>query len=196
MSDIFEEPDDAATPLTEEEKRDLIPTHITFRRELNSAEQENIAKGEDWAARRKTKDVVDEKFITVLHRRMFGDVWKWAGKYRKSERNIGIEAWKIPMEMRNLLEDVRVWIQKQVYSPDEIALRFHHRLTVIHPFPNGNGRSARLLADLLVEQLGGKRFTWGKGSLRDAGDLRKRYRASLRAADGHDIAPLLEFARS
>lgn len=196
MSDIFEEPDDAATPLTEEERRDLIPTHIAFRRELNSAEQENIAKGEEWAARGKTKDVVDEKFIKTLHRRMFGDVWKWAGKYRASERNIGITAWKIPMEMRNLLDDVRVWIEKEVYSPDEIALRFHHKLTFIHPFPNGNGRSARLLADLLVEQLGGKRFTWGQGSLRDAGDLRKRYIASLRAADGHDIGPLLTFARS
>lgn len=196
MSDVFAEPDDAATPLTTEEKRDLIPTHIAFRSELNAAEQENIAHGQDWALRRRTKDLLDEKFIKTLHRRMFADVWRWAGKYRASERNIGIAAWKIGVEMRVLLDDVRLWVEREVYSPDEIALRFHHRLTFIHPFPNGNGRHARLMADLLIMELGGERFSWGQGSLRDPGELRKQYVASLRAADGHDIAPLLAFARS
>jgi Fic-DOC domain mobile mystery protein B len=196
VSDIFEEPDDAATPLTEEEKRDLIPTHIAFRSDLNAAEQENIARGQEWAERRKTKNFFDEKFIKSLHRHMFGDVWRWAGKYRNSERNIGIDPWKVPMEMRVLFDDVRLWVEKKVFVPDEIALRFHHRLTFIHPFPNGNGRHARLMADLIVMQLGGERFSWGKGSLRDAGDLRKRYIAALHAADSHDIGPLLAFART
>jgi Fic-DOC domain mobile mystery protein B len=127
---------------------------------------------------------------------MFGDVWRWAGKYRNSERNIGIDPWKVPMEMRVLFDDVRLWVEKKVFVPDEIALRFHHRLTFIHPFPNGNGRHARLMADLIVMQLGGERFSWGKGSLRDAGDLRKRYIAALHAADSHDIGPLLAFARA
>jgi len=195
MSDVFEEPDDAATPLTEEEKRHLIPAHIAFRSDLNAAEQENIARGQEWAMRQRTKDLLDEKFIRNLHRHMFADVWKWAGNYRTSERNIGIDSWKIAMEMRVLLDDVSLWIEKKVYSPDEIALRFHHRLTFIHPFPNGNGRHARLMADLLVMRLGGERFSWGKGSLRDAGNIRKRYIASLRAADRHEIGPLLVFAR-
>jgi len=195
MSDVFEEPDDAATPLTEEEKRHLIPAHIAFRSDLNAAEQENIARGQEWAMRQRTKDLLDEKFIRNLHRHMFADVWKWAGNYRTSERNIGIDSWKIAMEMRVLLDDVSLWIEKKVYLPDEIALRFHHRLTFIHPFPNGNGRHARLMADLLVMRLGGERFSWGKGSLRDAGNIRKRYIASLRAADRHEIGPLLVFAR-
>ncbi len=196
MSDVFEEPDDAATPLTAEEKRDLIPTHIAFRSELNAAEQENIAHGQEWALHRRTKDLTDEKFIKNLHRHMFADVWKWAGDYRRSERNIGIEAWKIPMEMRMLLDDARLWIEKKVFPPDEIALRFHHRFTFIHPFPNGNGRHARLMADLLAMELGGERFSWGQGSLRDPGDLRKCYIDALRAADRFDIRPLVAFARS
>jgi Fic-DOC domain mobile mystery protein B len=195
MTDIFDEPDDAATPLTEEEKQQLIPTHIAYRRDLNAAEQDNIARGQEWGLRRR-RNLIDEKFIKDLHQHMLGDVWRWAGEYRTSERNIGIDHWKIPEEIRMLLDDAKIWIEKAVYPPDEIAVRFHHRLTFIHPFPNGNGRHARLIADLLVIQLGGKRFSWGSGSVRDAGELRKRYISALHAADGHDIGPLLMFARS
>jgi Fic-DOC domain mobile mystery protein B len=126
---------------------------------------------------------------------MLGDVWRWAGHYRTSARNIGIDHWQIAEALRILLGDGKTWIEHKVYSPDEFALRFHHRLTVIHPFPNGNGRHARLVADLLVTQLGGASFSWGKGNLRTAGDLRKSYVAALRAADNHDIAPLLAFGR-
>jgi Fic-DOC domain mobile mystery protein B len=195
VSDIFDEPDDTATPLTESEKRELIPTHIAYRSELNAAEQENIADGQEWGLRRR-RDIRDERFLKELHRHMFGNVWRWAGEYRTSERNIGIDHWQIPVELRVLLDDAKLWIDKKVYPPDEIAVRVHHRLTLIHPFPNGNGRHARLAADLLVRQLGGERFSWGRGSLRAAGELRKRYVDALHAADGHDLGPLLAFARS
>jgi len=196
VSDIFTEPDDSATPLTDEEKRDLKPTHIAYRRELNAAEQENIARGQEWALRRRPRDLLNENFLKDLHRHMLGDVWRWAGKYRTSERNLGIDHWNIPIELRVLLDDVRLWIDGKVYQPDEIAVRFHHRLVQIHAFPNGNGRHARLMADLLVMQLGRDRFSWGSGSLTDAGELRQRYIAALHAADGHDIGLLLAFARS
>jgi Fic-DOC domain mobile mystery protein B len=196
VSDIFEQPDDAATPLTDNEKRDLIPTHIAYRRELNAAEQENIIRGQEWALRRRRRDVLTEKFIKDLHRHMLGDVWRWAGNYRTSERNIGINHWEIPMALRMLLDDVKLWIEKNVYPADEIAVRFHHRLVAIHAFANGNGRHARLMADLLVTELGATRFTWGSGSLAAAGHLRERYIAALHAADGHDIGSLLAFARS
>jgi Fic-DOC domain mobile mystery protein B len=195
MSDIFEQPDDAATPLTEAEKRDLKPAYITTRAELNAAEQENIALGQDWASRRR-RDILTESFVHSLHLHMFNDVWRWAGRFRTSERNIGIDHWEIPVALRVLLDDTKTWIEHKAYPPDEIAVRFHHRLTHIHPFPNGNGRHARLIADLLIMQLGGERFSWGKGSLREPGELRKRYIAALRAADNYDIEPLLKFARS
>jgi Fic-DOC domain mobile mystery protein B len=192
----FEAEDDAATPLAHEEKAGLLPSWVTFRHELNEVEQTNIAKGVLWASRQRRREVLDERFLRDLHKRMLGDVWRRAGTYRTTERNIGTAAWKIPMELRVLLDDSRLWVERGVFPPDELAVRFHHRLVAIHPFPNGNCRHARLAADLLVMRLGGKRFTWGSASLMQAGDMRSRYVAALRLADGHDIAALLAFARS
>jgi Fic-DOC domain mobile mystery protein B len=127
---------------------------------------------------------------------MLGEVWRWAGKLRTSERNMGIEYWQIPIALRQLLDDTKAWIEYHTYPPDEIAVRFHHQLVQIHPFPNGNGRHSRLMADLLAMQLGRERFSWGRESLRAAGVARKRYIEALRAADNHAIGPLLAFARA
>jgi Fic-DOC domain mobile mystery protein B len=194
VNDILE-PDDAATPLTPEEIRDLIPAHIAYRSELNEAEQGNIARAQEWALGPRRRDLLSEKFAGALHRRMLGDVWRWAGRFRTSQRNMGIDYWLIPTELRKLLDDTKAWIEFKTYPADEIAVRFHHRLVLIHPFPNGNGRHARLMADLLIMRLGGERFSWGRESLRDPGVARQQYIAALRAADNHDIAPLLAFAR-
>ena len=196
MSGIFDQPDDAATPLTPEEMRDLIPSHIADRHDLNVAEQENIARGQAWALARRRRETLTEKFVKDLHRRMLGEVWRWAGQFRRSERNLGIPFYEIPSALRLLLEDTKAWIEFKSYPPDEIAVRFHHRLVQIHPFANGNGRHSRLMADLLVMELGRERFSWGRTNLQKAGDVRGRYIAALKAADDHDIAPLLSFARS
>jgi Fic-DOC domain mobile mystery protein B len=195
VTELFTQPDDAATPLTPEETRDLIPAHIAYRRELNEAEQENITRAQAWALNRR-RDLLSEKFIQQLHRRMLGDVWRWAGKFRTSERNLGIPFYEVPAALRQLLDDTNACIEHQTYPPDEIAVRFHHRLVQIHAFPNGNGRHARLMADLLVMRLGGARFSWGRESLRDPSTLRQRYIAALQDADNHNIGPLLAFARS
>lgn len=194
MTDLFDEPDNA-TPLTPEEKRELIRAHIAYRSELNEAEQEDIALGQDWALGRK-RDPLSENFIMDLHRRMLGDLWRWAGKFRKRERNLGIPFYEIPVPLPQLLDDAWVWIEYKKYPPDEIAVRFHHRLVQIDLFPNGNGRHARLMADLLAMKLGRERFSWGRESLRDAGPVRQRYIEALQAADNHDIGPLPAFARS
>ena len=194
MEDLFDQPDDA-TPLTPAEQRDLIPAHIAYRRELNEAEQENISRAQDWAFARR-RNLLSEKFVTDLHKQMLGDVWRWAGKFRRSERNLGIPFYEIPVALRQLLDEAKAWVEYKSYPPDEIAVRFHHRLVHIHPFPNGNGRHARLMADLLVMRFGGERFSWGSANLQPAGDARGRYIAALRAADNHDIGPLLAFARS
>jgi Fic-DOC domain mobile mystery protein B len=195
MSKPLDEQNDAATPLTEEEREDLILSYITLRSELNEAEQANILEAEEWAFSRK-RDVLDERFLKNLHKRMFGRVWKWAGTFRQSEKNIGVDAYQIPVELRKLLEDCRYWIEHGTYESDEIAARFHHRLVLVHPFPNGNGRHARTAADLLLVNLGRPRFTWGRANLVDAGETRDSYIAALQAADNHDNAPLLTFVRS
>jgi Fic-DOC domain mobile mystery protein B len=195
VGDLFDHRDHAATPLTPEERRALIPAHIAYRGELNEAEQENIARGQDWALGRK-RDPLTGKFVCDLHQKMLGDVWRWAGKFRRSERNLGFPFYEIPAAVHHLLDDTKAWIEYQTYPPDEIAVRFHHRLVQIHPFPNGNGRHSRLMADILVMRLGGERFSWGRANLRDAIALRRQYTAALQAADGHDLSPLLAFARS
>jgi Fic-DOC domain mobile mystery protein B len=198
MTDLFQEPGDA-TPLAPEEREGLRQSWITHRRDLNEAEQENIVNGAAWARRRRgitAIDLLDDRFTLELHKRMLGEVWKWAGRYRQTERNLGIEPYRISAEVRALLDDVCYWIEHETYPPDEIAVRLHHRLVAIHPFANGNGRHSRLMADLLVEKLGRPTFTWGGASLADEGELRARYIAALKAADNHDIQPLLAFARS
>lgn len=138
MGDGFDQPDDA-TPLTPEEQRELIPAHIAYRSELNEAEQENIARAQDWALGRR-RDPLSQMFLMDLHKRMLGDVWRWAGKLRTSERNLGIPFYEISAALHQLLDDGRAWIEYKSYPPDEIGVRFHHRLVQIHPFPNGNGR--------------------------------------------------------
>jgi Fic-DOC domain mobile mystery protein B len=194
MNDLFDA-DDAATPLTPDEKQGLIPTHVTLRSELNELEQRGVSAGEQWAFDRRRRKILDQPFLRNLHRHMFENVWRWAGEYRRTERNIGIDAKNIEVELKKLLDDADYWIEHKTYPPDEIALRLHHRLTWIHPFPNGNGRHARLAADLLITSLGGKRFSWGQTNLVSIGDARKRYIEALRSADMHNIESLLIFAR-
>ena len=187
--------DDANTPLDAEERQQLIPSYITLRRELNEAEQINIAHAEKWLTSRRG-DALNEAFLRELHRRMFGQVWRWAGKYRETPRNIGVDANRIRMDIAQAIDDARFWVENATYAPDEIAVRYSHRLVAIHPFPNGNGRISRMVGDLLAIYLGQPRFSWGSQSLIDANVTRAKYVAALRAADAHDLVPLISFARS
>ncbi len=193
---LFDLDDDANTPLAPAERDGLIPSYITLRRELNEAEQANINDAERWAFARR-RAVLDATVLRALHKRMLGKVWRWAGRYRTTERNIGVAPALIETELRILLDDARYQVDQGTLPPDEIAARFHHRLVSVHPFPNGNGRHARMATDLLLVSLGRPRFSWGGGDLtRPASDVRKAYVAALRAADGHDIGPLLAFVRT
>lgn len=198
LSDLVHEAEDA-TPLEPDEQDGLLQSWITHRRDLNAAEQENIVRGMVWARGRldrRPAAMLTVDFAQQLHKRMFGDVWRWAGSYRRTARNIGIEAPRIPAELPMVFDDARYWVDARTYPPDEIAVRLHHRLVAVHPFPNGNGRHARLMADLLIERLNGTPFSWGSGGLGNTGALRRAYIAALRSADSHDLAPLVAFARS
>jgi Fic-DOC domain mobile mystery protein B len=185
-----------ATPLDPDEAAGLIPRHIATQGELNEWEQANILEGLQWARRQSKRELLDEAFLRDLHRRMFGKTWKWAGKFRQTGKNIGVDWLQIQVQLRQLLDDVKAQIEYGSYPPDAIALRFHHRLVWIHAFANGNGRHARLAADLMIQKLGEPTFTWGGQSLVEASENRQRYLSALRAADGGDYQPLLTFARS
>jgi Fic-DOC domain mobile mystery protein B len=185
------------TPLSPEELVDLIPSLAT-KEELNEWERENILLGREWALKDRTPptDMLRDDYVRKLHLKMFDETWKWAGQYRKTEKNLGVPIYQIREQLGVLLADTRYWIENRTYSPDEIAIRFHHRLVVIHPFANGNGRHARLMADTLALKLGTQPFTWGGKDLATAGEARDRYLKAMRQADAGDIKPLLEFARS
>ena len=195
MNDIFNEPEDA-TPLSPEDKRGLIPSFISTRAELNREEQRNILEAVVWVNER-TREILSIEAIQNLHKRMFSKVWEWAGEFSQvHDRTIGVQPYMIGPDLRQLTDDVKYWIEHQSYSADEISVRFHHRLVQIHPFPNGNGRCSRLAADILIQNLGGEKFSWGRGDLRSANDVRRAYITALRQADQHDFVALIQFARS
>jgi Fic-DOC domain mobile mystery protein B len=186
---------EAATVLAPEKREGLIPTHITLRRELNELEQQNILSADVWALQRR-HDPVSESFVRKLHRRMFRKVWRWAGTYHATSTNLGVDRTLIQPRLHDALDNTRFWIENNTFPPDEIAVRFHHALVFIQPFPDGNGRWSRLMADVLAARLRRPRFTWGGASLGAAGEARQKYIDALKAADNHDFAPLLAFARS
>ncbi len=190
---------DGQTLLTEEEKEGLLISTISTYGELDEFEQQNIEKAIQWTLARKFKkdEILTEEFVKLVHKRMYRDVWSWAGEFRKTNKNIGVDRHQVAIELRKLLGDCKYWIENVVYPPDEIAIRFKHRIVQIHCFSNGNGRHSRMMGDLIIEKIfGGVIFTWGANSdLAKAGDIRKEYLAAVKAADANNINPLLRFAR-
>lgn len=192
--DLFEQPDDA-TPLRPEEAAALrLP--VVDRRQLNEIEAANVEAGRAWALRSR-KDCLTDAYLCELHKRMFGQVWRWAGQYRNFDVNIGNTSFvQVPVAVRQTLDDARYWWDHKTYEPAKLAVCLHHRLVLIHPFVNGNGRCTRLLADVVVKRLGDNALTWGSASLVETGEARAAYVAALREADGHNIDPLVVFAQS
>ncbi len=189
---------DGQTPLDEDEKEGLLIPTITTRGELDEFEQLGVEKANEWLLTKKfsTDNILSVEFVRDLHSRMFSEIWKWAGDFRKSEKNIGVDPVVIPIELKNLLDDCKYWIDNKVFEEDEIAVRLSHRMVWIHPFANGNGRHSRLMADVLVNKGFGKPyFTWGSKNLVKQGEARTKYLEALRAADNNDYKLLIEFAR-
>ena len=184
------------TPLEEDEKEGLRMPFITTRDELDEFEQKNIEEAIKWTIGRKltVKTVLTETFVKDLHQRMFGEVWLWAGSFRNTQKNLGVDYWKISTELKVLLDDTTYWINNRTFSDDEISIRFKHKLVSIHCFPNGNGRHSRLMADIICEKIFKKSvFTWGKSNISAARD---QYLKSLKLADNAHYEELIRFARS
>jgi Fic-DOC domain mobile mystery protein B len=186
------------TPLEEDELADLKLSHITNQEELNYWEFKNIRSAEEWAHKNIPDDFLSEVYIRKLHEKIFGDVWKWGGIYRKTRKNVGIDAAQIATEIKNLADSTKAWLKHKSYPPLELAIRFHHRVVFIHPFPNGNGRQGRLLTDVLVKkELSIPALTWGSGqSIEKEGSIRNQYVEALRTGDKGNFDPLLTFATS
>ena len=187
-----------ATPLDPDEIEGLIPQHMTTQRQLNEWESANILDAEKWVHRQSfvEKPLLSILFIQAVHRRMFNRTWKWAGTFRRSNKNIGVDWPTIAMDLQQLLDDVKYQLAHQSFSIDELAVRFHHRLVLIHPFPNGNGRHGRLMTDIFLLSQGCKKFTWGRAlTLNQASHVRQRYIRALQKADQHCYDELIDFVR-
>ena len=190
---------DGQTPLDEDEKEGLLIKTISSRGELNEFEQINIQQAIEWTLKNKfaLDKILTEEFILLVHKKMFDEVWKWAGSKRKSNKNIGVDKYQISIEMKNLIGDCKYWIEHNTFLPDEIAIRFSHRLVKIHVFPNGNGRHSRLIADILISHHFNKPvFTWGKSDLSKKGDIRKKYLEAIYNGDKGLLQPLIDFSRT
>lgn len=191
--------DDGQTPLDEDEKDGLKIPGITTRGELDEFEQIGVENAIASLSKQKIslEIILTERFITDLHIKMFGSLWRWAGEFRKTNKNIGVDKYYIGIEIKNLLEDCQFWINHKTFPEDEIAVRVSHRLVWIHPFANGNGRHSRLYADVLINNgLGQPVFSWGKKNLIKKGEARSAYLSALRRADIQDYSALVKFARS
>ncbi|MFL5576341.1 MAG: mobile mystery protein B [Gemmatimonadaceae bacterium] len=187
-----------STPLDPDEAEGLLPSHISTQGELNAWEQLNIARADAWAIsrrRRPVTTVLTSSFAEELHRRMFDQTWAWAGTYRRTGKSIGVPARHVRIALRERLADAAFWLVKQVYELDEVAARLHYQLVLVHPWPNGNGRWSRLMADVVLHAERQPRFSWGGGDLVRATDVRTDYLAALKAADCGDFTPLLAFVR-
>lgn len=190
--------EDGQTPLDENESMGLLFKTITTQGELNEAEQLNIEEAVEWTLRKKFEadNILSETFCNELHRKMYSGVWQWAGTFRKTNKNIGVDKYQIPVALRTLIEDCNVWIDHQTYPEDEIAVRFKHRIVSIHCYSNGNGRHSRLMADVIISHIFGRPvFTWGAANLVKAGEARETYLKALKAADKGDLTGLVGFAR-
>ncbi|WP_105404715.1 mobile mystery protein B [Neorhizobium sp. T7_12] len=186
---------DGATPLDPNEIGGLKFRHLKTQSELDELEQANIASGLRWISRMRRKDILTDDFAIELHRRLFGDVWDWAGTFRKTGKNVGIDPVQIGVQLRGLMDDARYWADNKTYSAIEVAVRLHHKLVFIHPFPNGNGRHARIMADVVLEKIyGAEPINWTLGfDLQKMSERRAAYIAALKAADNYDLEPLLAF---
>ncbi len=186
------------TPLDDDEKEGLLIPTIATREELDEFEQQNIEEALLWVLGRtlKAETILTERFICNLHKRMYGNIWSWAGKFRKSNKNLGIDKWQIPVALKTLCDDTLFWVQNETFSPDMIAIRFKHRIVSIHCFPNGNGRHSRLMADVIINKVFKlPLFSWGTRDILHQSDVRNAYLKAVKAADNENFEQLLEFAR-
>lgn len=185
-----------ATPYLDADAVNLIPKHIMLQSELNEWEQANILEAESWLFARRREKILTSEFIQKVHYKMFEKTWKWAGKFRKYQTNIGCQFFEISPKLQQLLSDIDYYASHNTYDIIETAIRLHHGLVYIHCFPNGNGRHSRMIADYFLVNNGQERLSWGRGSLAYSGELRKRYIQALKQADNHDFNELIKFANT
>ena len=195
MPERFEFPE-GATPIGD--CSGLIPVWVHHLHDLNRVEAENIMNAQRKYLRGTVgdpKNWFQVRELKAIHQAMFGDVWEWAGVYRKSITSIGINPSLIPTQLAELCLEASFWSQYPIeLTYVEMAARVHHRLVFIHPFENGNGRFSRLIADRFLLAFRCQHPIW-PSHLNQEGVVRKDYIKTLKSADRGDYAPLVDFMK-
>jgi len=164
--------------------------------ELDELEDLNIQKGLEWLNRQKDPNYLSTEFICKLHEKLFGDVWKWAGKYRTAEVNISkYRYYDVAPQLKNLFEDAKLWIQHGKMSWEEISEEMHKRLVTIHPFTNGNGQTTRIYVEYVQKRNNQGIPRWMASMSHSPAKRRDKYIQALRSADKGDFGPLIEFMK-
>lgn len=185
---------DGSTPLDPDQIRGIKFSHLVNMGELDEVEDLNIQKGLEWLNRQKGDDYLSMEFLCKLHEKLFGDVWKWAGTFRKVEVNLSkIKYYDVGPQLKMFFEDAKLWIEGGRMSWDEISAEMHHRLIAIHPFPNGNGRTTRIYTEYVQKRNKQAVTSWKASLNHDPKERRRVYIKSLQQADKGDFRPLIEF---
>lgn len=203
MSELIDNPE-GATPLNLDDMLGLKYKHIDTREQLNEVEAANILQGQIWAsklnkgAKELTRDdIFNRDFVSDLHKALFGEVWEWAGHFRKRELNIGVDPKNIAVDLHNFLEDAKCWLEFKHYDNLELSARIQHRLVQIHPFVNGNGRHSRVFTDIVrVYLLNEKPIKWANAKLENMTEERNSYISGLREADVGDLSTFIKYLQS
>lgn len=170
---------------------------ISTRAQLNAAEAENVLKATlKYLASRPSRRTApfSVAWMLKLHREMFGHVWSWAGEIRTCDLNIGVPYFQVRQELYNLAEDLATW-RKFGHDFVEQAARLHFRSVRIQPFLNGNGRWARMLANILLKQNRSPIVEWPEEVIGTESTVRNEYIAAIKEADGGDDEPLIALHR-
>lgn len=179
------------TSLTVQDLQGLKLPFVKTRAQLSAVEGPNIVSGKQatlTSRKSRVPNMLSVEYLRELHSRMFNDVWDWAAQIPSTElqNEFAASVPGIRPQLSILYADaIEYWLNDKRMTPEEFAVRVHHRVVKIHPFRNGNGRHSRLLADLLLsENFGLETFTWGGSAQLGAGDLyRQPYLEGLKAAD-------------
>lgn len=187
----FEPPIPGQTPI--DDVSGLRDRSIRTQAQLNEAEAENIRKAVmRYLAARPSRRLArfDVAWCRRLHAEMFGDVWSWAGAFRTRELNIGVPTHAIEAELHTLMEDLRAWERHGVRMLEQGA-RLHHRAVHVHPFLNGNGRWARMLANIWLKLNDEPIVEWQERIIGTESAARGEYLRAVKAADRGDYRELI-----
>ena len=181
MKDFLFKDRGGQTPLPPELQKGLISKNVQTIGELDEYEEQNIAEGMVWLEDSNANSL-NYSFWLRLHKKLFGNVWNWAGEIRSHD--LGNADFLYPEKVRpalmQLIGDAEYWFKNDTYPKKETIARIHEKLLTIHPFANGNGRWSRILTEYICKQ---NKIDIPKWNLKSKDDPQKRRKEYIEAVE-------------